>query len=178
MNYPNTSLWLLYLLLIVGGIQSQAQTSWGTHDLPIYQEVPESEDLAIDGILVGYREVMPIFEGCVDLPRPHDCSGQQLMEAFCTRLKYPEVAHEIGTEGLVVISFTIEKDGKMTQPKVLRNLGNGLGEEALRVFDEVQEHYIWTPGTLNEKVVSVQYNMPIRFRLDTVLRVEHPPIDR
>jgi protein TonB len=51
------------------------------------------------------------------------------------RLRYPEIARENGVEGMVVVQFTMEKDGQITHIDMLRDIGNGCGQEAKRLFD-------------------------------------------
>jgi protein TonB len=77
-------------------------------------------------------------------------------------LKYPEQAVEEGIEGIVYLSFVVETDGKITGVTVLRGIGGGCNEEALRVVRSMPN---WTPGKQGGKPVRVKYNLPIRFKL-------------
>lgn len=175
---PNTLLiGLSCVFLACSAWESQAQTTWTTHNLPIYNEEPETEALPWDGTN-HYYETMPLLEGCADAPSPYECSGQKLIKAVYPRLRYPEAARITETEGIVVVSFKIQKDGTMTELKILRDLGNGLGEEALRVLKIIQKEYTWTPGTVCGKAVVVGYTFPVRFRLKDIPPAEAPPIDR
>lgn len=162
----------LSVMCLLWGTCSQAQTN-ATHDLPIYKEAP-----VVTEELIHYREVMPIFEGCEEATNPCDCSDKQLMNAVYTHLRYPEAAYKAGTEGMVILTFKIEKDGTISKLNLLRDPGNGLGEEALRVLRILQKEYTWTPARQYDKIVSVRYNLPVRFRLDTTPPAEPPPIDR
>lgn len=97
-------------------------------------------------------EQMPEFPG-----------GQKAMFAYIGKeLKYPEEAIDNGIEGTVVISFVVERDGSIGEAKVLRGLGGGCSEEALRV---VKSMPLWKPGMQGGKVVRTSYNLPIRFKL-------------
>lgn len=97
-------------------------------------------------------EVMPEFPG-----------GQKALTGFITKnLKYPEQAVEEGIEGTVFVTFVVEKDGKISGVRVLRGIGGGCSEEALRVVKSMPN---WTPGTQRGLAVRVQYNLPIRFKL-------------
>lgn len=78
-------------------------------------------------------------------------------------LKYPTQARDAGIQGRVIVSFIVEKDGSVTDVKVLQGIGNGCDEEAIRVIKLMPP---WTPGKQNGKPVRVQYNLPIAFRLD------------
>lgn len=94
---------------------------------------------------------------------PEYPGGQQAMFAFISKeLKYPEEAIDNGIEGTVVISFVVERDGSIGEAKVLRGLGGGCSEEALRV---VKSMPLWKPGMQGGKLVRTSYNLPIRFKL-------------
>ena len=75
------------------------------------------------------------------------------------RLKWPT---NFCGEGLVVIRFTVEKDGRLTNHKILRDIGGGCGQEALRVVKLMPN---WVPATQRGKVVRSLYNVPIKFKV-------------
>lgn len=77
-------------------------------------------------------------------------------------IKYPALAKENKIEGNVHLSFTVEKDGTLSDIKVERKLGYGTDEEAVRVL-QMSPH--WNPGLQNGKVVRVKYNIPVKFSL-------------
>jgi protein TonB len=79
-----------------------------------------------------------------------------------SNITYPAEAKEKKVEGNVHISFIVEKDGALSNIKILRKLGAGTDEEAIRVLKLVKK---WNPGIQNGKPVRVQYNLPIRFSL-------------
>ena len=79
-------------------------------------------------------------------------------------IKYPEEARKNGISGTVFISFIVEKDGKITNVKLLRGVNELLDNEALRV---VKMMPAYEPGIQRGKPVRVQFNMPIQFNLDT-----------
>jgi len=66
-------------------------------------------------------------------------------------------------EGLGIISFIVRKTGKITDIKMLRDIGKGCGKEAARVVSLTDG--MWTPGVQRGKAVNVQYNLPVRFQL-------------
>ena len=76
-------------------------------------------------------------------------------------MKYPVEALVNNIQGSVLVSFTIEKDGTLTDAKVDRKLGYGTDEEALKVLKLSKK---WNPGMLNGKPVRVKYNIPIKFK--------------
>jgi len=67
--------------------------------------------------------------------------------------------------GVVYVTFVVNKDGRISEAKVLRGIPDGpaLDAEALRLVNAMP---VWTPGKQNGEPVTVQYNLPIRFRLD------------
>jgi protein TonB len=114
--------------------------------------VPVIEDTHDPNEPLTIAEVMPEFPG-----------GKDAMFAYIGKnLKYPDQAVEEGIEGMVFVTFVVEKDGKISGARVLRGIGSGLGEEALRVVKSMPN---WTPGTQRGQAVRVQYNLPIRFKL-------------
>ena len=66
-----------------------------------------------------------------------------------------------GTEGKVIVSFTVEKDGSISDPKVVRSLNAEADKEALRVVGLMPK---WSPGSLNGERRDVKYTMPIIFK--------------
>ncbi|MEZ4991069.1 MAG: TonB family protein [Saprospiraceae bacterium] len=114
-------------------------------------------------------ESMPLFPGCDDLPTKEErktCSDKNLLSFLSKNMKYPAVARENGIEGTAFVSFIVETDGTITGAKVLRAPGGGLGEEALRVVNLMNEEGLrWTPGKQRTEPVRVQFNLPVRFKL-------------
>ncbi len=79
-----------------------------------------------------------------------------------SNLKYPQQARETGTQGLVYVTFVVEKNGELTDIKVLRDIGSGCGEEAVRVVKSMPK---WTPAKQRGKAVRMQFNLPVKFTL-------------
>ena len=77
-------------------------------------------------------------------------------------LRYPAIARENNVQGRVVLTFVVERDGSLTDIKVLRPLGSGTDEEAIRVLKSSPK---WSPGIQNGRPVRVQYSIPINFAL-------------
>ncbi|MDB5149795.1 MAG: TonB family protein [Mucilaginibacter sp.] len=88
------------------------------------------------------------------------------IEAFgkflATNVKYPKAARDNNVQGRVIITFIVEKDGSLSNMKVLRGIGSGCDEEAVRVLSISPA---WKPGIQNGKKVKVQYSVPISFTL-------------
>lgn len=99
-------------------------------------------------------EIKPEFQG-----------GESALKDFIRQnLKYPAIAKESAIAGKVYVSFTIEKDGSVSNAKVVRDLGGGAGEEALRIVGLMDG--LWKPGNQRGQAVRTQYNLPISFDLD------------
>lgn len=77
-------------------------------------------------------------------------------------IRYPAMATEAGISGTLYLSFTVEKDGSVTDSKVERKVGYGMDEEAIRVLRASKR---WNPGMQNGKPVRVKYTIPIKFNL-------------
>lgn len=77
-------------------------------------------------------------------------------------IKYPEMAKESGIQGTVYVTFVVEKDGRISNVKILRGIGGGCDEEAVRVIKGMPK---WKPGKQRGRPVRAQFNMPIRFIL-------------
>ena len=75
---------------------------------------------------------------------------------------YPEMARKAGIEGRVTVQFIVTKDGKVENAKVVRGIGGGADEEALKAVREAE----FVPGQQRGRPVRVQYSLSINFRLD------------
>ena len=88
------------------------------------------------------------------------------MEAFykfvANNYNYPPQAQEQGVNGRVLLQFVVEKDGSLTDIKVLRDLKYGTGEEAIRMLKKAPK---WKPGIQNGRPVRVQFTLPIQLNL-------------
>ena len=95
---------------------------------------------------------------------PEFPGGDDSLYAFIGRnIKYPEAAKKNKIEGRVFVTFVIEKDGQVSDAKILRDIGGGCGEEAIRVVNIMPK---WKPGTQRGNPVRVQFNLPIMFQLE------------
>ncbi|MBU0488346.1 MAG: energy transducer TonB [Bacteroidetes bacterium] len=95
---------------------------------------------------------------------PEYPGGHQAMVDFIIKnLKYPEAAKKNNVQGQVIISFVVDKNGKVKDVKVVSGIGSGCDEEAVRV---VQAMPAWTPGTSKGKAVDVEMKLPFAFKLD------------
>lgn len=95
-----------------------------------------------------FAQVMPQMDG--------------MAQFISDNLKYPRMAVENGTKGVVYVTFVVEMDGSITDIKLLDGIGDGCEQEAMRVVAMMPK---WKPGMTDGKPVRVQCNLPVRFRL-------------
>lgn len=109
------------------------------------------KDAESGNMLFTIVEQMPEFSG-----------GQKAFDAFLTKnLVYPQKAVEKGITGIVYISFSVDKKGNVSDLRVLRGIGGGCDEEAIRVIKLTSGK--WKPGMQNGKPVKVTMNIPVKF---------------
>ncbi|MCR5646501.1 MAG: energy transducer TonB [Bacteroidales bacterium] len=113
-------------------------------------EVEEEE--IVEAEIFTVVEEMPEFPGGM----------AKLAEYLGKNIKYPQLARESGIQGRVFINFVVENDGSVTNVKVMRSLGGGCDEEAIRVVKSMPK---WKPGKQRGKPVRVSYNLPVNFKL-------------
>lgn len=116
-------------------------------------------------------EQMPRFPGCEDKggsdKEKKQCADKKMLEFIYKNIKYPAIARENGVEGTCVIQFVVEKSGEVKDAKVVRDIGAQCGAEALRVVELMNTKGIkWTPGKQRGRAVRVQFNLPVKFRLE------------
>lgn len=97
-------------------------------------------------------EQMPMYPG----------GDGALMGYLRDNIHYPTVAAENGVQGRVVVGFVVERDGSITDVKIIRGVDPSLDREAMRVVKNMPK---WTPGKQNGSAVRVKYQVPVSFRL-------------
>jgi protein TonB len=115
-------------------------------------------------------EEMPRFPGCENeatTEAKKACADKKMLEFIYKNIKYPAIARENGVEGTAVITFVVEKDGSVKDARIVRDIGAQCGQEALRVVNMMNESNLkWTPGKQRGRSVRVQFNLPVRFKLE------------
>ena len=114
----------------------------------IADEKPKEEETKVFDVV----EQMPSFPG----------GPQALMEYLSKNIKYPVIAEENGVQGRVVVTFLVERDGSITDVKVVKSVDPSLDKEAQRVVKAMPH---WIPGKQNGAAVRVKYTVPVTFRL-------------
>ena len=98
-------------------------------------------------------EVMPQFPG----------GSAAMMQYLMKNIRYPEESFKNNIQGRVIVSFTVRKDGSISDAHVMRHISPQLDAEALRVINTMPN---WTPGMQDGKPVAVKYAVPVTFRID------------
>jgi len=135
---------------------------------PIYSDEYVEEVEMEEEEIFQVVEELPRFIGCENMgleKRELDqCARRKMMQFLSRNIEYPESAVAKGIEGQVILKFTVEKNGSVNNIRILRNPGEGLGEEAKRV---VRLMPAWRPGQQRGKNVRVDFVLPVRFKLPT-----------
>jgi TonB family protein len=97
-------------------------------------------------------EVSPVFPG----------GDKGFIHYLSQNIRYPQLAREKNVQGRVYVQFIVERDGSLSDIKALRDPGEGLGAEAIRVISDSPK---WKPGLQNNVAVRVQYTVPVNFSL-------------
>ena len=137
----------------------------------------EKEEMAVDEVILGNidgveevikapettdRKETQIFGDVVE-QMPYFPGGTNALLAYLEEnIKYPEDCEEVCVQGRVVVSFVVEKDGSISDAKVVRSVYPSLDEEALRVVNGMPK---WRPGKQNGQSVRTKYTIPVSFRL-------------
>ena len=118
----------------------------------VRQEVVE-EEVEDDPIPFVTVEQKPTFNGR---------DANEFAKWVNSKLVYPEIAKENGVEGRVILQFTIGKDGRLQDVKVLRTPDESLAQETVRVVSSSPK---WEPGRQRDRAVKVSYTFPVIYRL-------------
>ncbi|HQO48925.1 MAG TPA: energy transducer TonB [Bacteroidales bacterium] len=120
--------------------------------IEVYVPPVREEEEVVETEIFTVVESMPEFPG----------GAEQMMGFIAKNIKYPPMARESGIQGRVFVNFVVEPDGRVSNVKVLRGIGGGCDEEAIRVVESMPK---WTPGRQRGKAVRVSFNLPVRFTL-------------
>ena len=119
----------------------------------VIQQVEVVEEEIEDGQPFLVAETMPSFQGG-DLNTFRNWVQQNV--------RFPQIALENGIQGRVVVTFVIEKDGRLTNIEVLQTPDRSLSDEAIRVLNKSPK---WSPGKQRNQPVRVKYTLPVDFRV-------------
>ena len=136
---------LILLVIVIAPVRANAQDKKG-------KTTQTRKDTATDDKVYEMCEQMPIFEG----------GDAALLKYLRENLKYPDNTKDRGVQGRLVIGFIVEKDGSLTDVKVLRPVDIDLDAEVLRLVKGMPK---WIPGRHNGQRVRVRYLLPIHICL-------------
>ena len=104
----------------------------------------------------------PFFEVVEQMPE-YPGGMAAAMEYIQKNMRYPETAKKNGTQGRVTVQFIVDKEGNVTEPKVIRAVDKDLDAEAIRLVGTMPK---WKPGMQKGQAVAVKYTLPVMFRLE------------
>ena len=136
-------------------------------------ETAASLNLSLNSVTTVNEEAEEIEEEIFTVveTQPQFPGGEDSLYNFIySNLRYPQVAKDNAIEGRVFLTFVVEKDGSITNVKIIRDIGGGCGHEAKRVVEMMPK---WIPGKQNGKPVRVQFNMPIKFEVQEEDKAKH-----
>ncbi|WP_025764407.1 M56 family metallopeptidase [Dyadobacter tibetensis] len=143
--------------LTVAGCESSTKQGDTMPETALQVEDYESAQKRIEKELEG-KKIFTVVE-----QQPEFVGGVEAMYEFLgTHLKYPEEAVKEKIEGRVFLSFVVTESGEIGQITILKGLGHGCDEEAVRVLKSFPK---WKPGYQDGKAINVKYNLPIHFQL-------------
>lgn len=137
-------------------------------------ELPDDPDLDLEPIDIGdpIKTTEPLA-----IPQPPEPADEDSIYIFVPvedqpeligglaalqkLIEYPEMAVKAGIEGTVRLQFVVDKDGSVVDPIVVRGIGGGCDEEALRAIRQAK----FKPGMQRGKPVKVKFSLPVRFKL-------------
>jgi len=117
---------------------------------PTVEPIADPVEHIYEPVIRDYASIMPEFIG----------GDEEMYRYLGATINFPEMALESQISGVVYTSFVVDTDGSITEVKILKGIGGGCDEEALRV---VRNMPLWKPGVQNGTPVKVRYMLPIRF---------------
>lgn len=121
-------------------------------------EIEFIDDVGDEEVIGEEPEIFQVVEDQPEFPG----GDKALFNYLSKSIKYPPMAKDAGVQGIVYVTFVVEPDGNITNVSVLRGIGAGCDDEAVRVVKAMPK---WKPGKQRGKSVRVQFNLPIRFTL-------------
>ncbi len=104
-------------------------------------------------------EIFTVVEQQPEFPGGMSALGQYMSK----NIRYPAAAQRANVSGRVFVQFVVSKTGEIQEPRILKGIGFGCDEEALRIMNEMPR---WRPGKQNGRPVAVMFSLPIQFALD------------
>ncbi len=124
------------------------------------QQVLKQNEVVVEKVEQKEEETR-VFEVVEQMPQ-FPGGDAALMQYLSSHIKYPVVAEENGIQGRVVCTFVVERNGSITDVRVVKSVDPSLDKEAVRVIKGMPN---WIPGKQNGSAVRVKYTVPVTFRL-------------
>jgi len=132
------------------------EVTTATHIGTVTPDVERVKEPAAPAMEKNEPQIFTIVEEMPSFP-----GGETALFKFLEKtMEYPPMAIDAGIKGVVYVTFVVDEEGRVNDHKVLRGIGGGCDEEAVRVVKAMPN---WIPGKQRGKPVRVQYNLPIRF---------------
>ncbi len=168
---------LIIIAILASTFSANAQNESASAAIPEKEKPRDIKTIKIgknesDPTVFTIVEEMPMFpdSACLLITNRNEqkqCADRKLMEYINQTVQYPDTARALGITGMVVISFTVEADGQLSDIRILRDPGGTLGAEGLRLMNQmIAEKGAWIPGRQRGVAVAVRFNLPLRFRLN------------
>ena len=137
---------------------------------PLAAQEEEDDDVVIGGVdtsIMAELQKMPpdttkVFGDIAEQMPSFPGGDRKLMEYLASSIQYPPECKESCIQGRVIVTFVVERDGSISQAKVVKSLDPLLDAEALRVVKAMPK---WIPGRQAGVTVAVKYTIPVTFRL-------------
>jgi len=131
---------------IIDDVDIDISADWDLDDRLDMPPPPEEEEEPEEDFFVVVEEMPELIGGLASIQQ---------------NIRYPEMARRAGIEGRVYVQFIVNERGEVEDPRVIRGIGGGADEEALRAVKQAQ----FRPGMQRGRPVRVQYSLPVVFRL-------------
>ena len=146
-------------LMMVVGCQPATDKAIDT-DEPAAVSQTDLDDTAPSQVTIAVSDDASVL--CAENSPEYPGGMEALSKFIADNIRYPEQAKRDNIQGKVLVRFAIEPGGSVADAEVLRGIGGGCDEEALRVVNAMPK---WKPGRVNGNPVRVQYTLPITFKL-------------
>ncbi len=131
---------------IIDDVDIDISADWDLDDRMEMPPPPEEEEEEEEDFFVVVEEMPELIGGLASIQ---------------SEIEYPEMARRAGIEGRVYVQFIVNEQGEVEDPQVIRGIGGGADEEALRAVRQAK----FKPGMQRGRPVRVQYSLPVVFRL-------------
>ena len=143
-------------------MNSEKFTAYEMEDDAPEQVTKTQDEVAQSDVAIGAIDYDQGSDEAEHVLKQYKGGDQALMDYLNKSIKYPVIAEENGIQGRVVCTFVVERDGSITDVKVVRSVDPSLDKEAVRVLKAMPK---WIPGKQNGSAVRVKFTLPVTFKL-------------